>query len=289
MKVLFFALALYSMESHARRVMLTSFEPFGGRPDNGSHLAAQGLVREEGVEYIDCLLPVEFDKAAAKAKECYEAMNPKPDMVMSLGEGGCDIRLETRAMNFDDAPGFADNGGTIREGNYINVNSIPFTFLTLPVADMYCSTRTMVGPPSRTSIDAGYYVCNNTAFHLSQYFRPLGVPYGFVHVPVTGCKGATIPETVSKLHSMTTAALNVIESEKNCDVNNPITVRGIDDLMAPSRALCEELLRAETEGIYEVRIGQHRRGDIATPSMDLVPSGNSEGATKGPRPEKNKN
>lgn len=265
--------------------MITSFEPFGTRQLNGSHEAAKALQAfntpiEEGVEYVICQLPVEYDKASAKAKECYEQMNPKPDMVMSLGEGGCDIRLETRAMNFDNTPGQADNGGAVRIESNINSNATPYEIFNLPVADMFCSTEVSVGPPHRASTSAGYYVCNNTAYNLARYFKPLGVPYGFVHVPVTESCPYSTPQTVAeKINRMTNAALSVIpQSEDYCpEILQPPQMEDFTDV---SRRACMQEFNQQTRNLYTVQGGS---GDIATPSVKKslpAPSNDEQAAQK---------
>lgn len=261
---------LFSTETFARRILITSFEPFGDRTINGSHEAAKALTAyntplAEGVEYVICQLPVEYDLASEKAKQCYEQMDPKPDMVLSLGEGGCDIRLETRGVNFDNTPS-ADNGGNVRLEQTIDANGRPYEVFNMPVADMFCATEVEVGPPHRASTDAGYYVCNNTAYNLARHFKPMNVPYGFIHVPVTErCQYSTPMSVAEKLNRMTDAALNVIHQNNGCPP--VLTPPDLSDLLDVSRRACLEEFNNQTRNLYSVNFGS---GDVVTPDKKKI-------------------
>lgn len=275
MRTLFLILCLTIVsEAHARRrVMLTAFEPFGGRPDNGSKIVAEKLASEHNdadVEYVTCVIPVEYDKAAARAKECYDQMTPKPDVVISTGEGGCDIRVETKAMNYDDTPRFADNAGVERVEAPININTTPYEFLTLPVQDMVCAVDDVqVGPPVNTSTWAGYYVCNNTAYHMSRYLKPQGVPFGFIHLPVpSSCEKYSADDTATVLNKMIRAGVRSMELRAGtdgklaCEIPNFSYPQGTQDLMNIARAACENIIRSQVRDFYSPPTYGNRRGDI---------------------------
>lgn len=176
-------------------IMITGFEPFGKRTVNLSYEVATALQRLQstigpGVRIELCRLPVEYDRAAAVATLCFEHMNPKPEMVLSLGEGGCVMHVETAATNLDDTPKFADNAGVIRVKSPILSGEPRRLGLTMPVQDMFCKIRESGKGRVEVSISAGNYVCNNTAYRLARYFRALRVRYGFIHVPHSDCPAA---------------------------------------------------------------------------------------------------
>jgi pyroglutamyl-peptidase len=169
-------------------ILLTSFEPFGKRDTNLSHEVAQRIGKRVKVEI--CRLPVVYDRAAERAVECYEEMNPKPTLVLSLGEGSCAVRLETAATNWDNAPKMADNAGVLRSGSKIVAAGADRIGFTLPVQEMYCGIPAGERGRVVASISAGNYVCNNTAYRLARYFRDKPVQFGFVHVPHSDCEPA---------------------------------------------------------------------------------------------------
>lgn len=257
---LLIAFILLSTTVHARKIMLTAFEPFGGRTINSSLIAAQTLARNhtrDGIEYEVCVLPVEYDNAARAARACHARMNPKPDMVVSLGEGGESVDLETRAWNYDDTAGFADNAGSIRENRTIDVNTTPFELLTLPAAEMFCAADAIrIGPPVNASTSPGYYVCNNTAYHLARYFKPQNVPYGFIHVPATDQEGSEIAALT--LDRMLRAGMNTIARREGEDCNEVISLSGLSEIVRTStdaaQVLCTDELQRQVADVYEVPI-----------------------------------
>lgn len=174
------------------RVLVTAFEPFGGREINNSARIAEALQNAKAVYGPDveielCILPVVYDAGAAKAKDCYEKMAVKPDAVISLGEAGCDLRLETAAHNEDDTPGFPDNAGNVRDGKPILANGPKSIGFDLPVQQMFCALDAGAQDAADVSKTPGGFVCNNTAYLLANYFKGTGVRYGFVHVPAASC------------------------------------------------------------------------------------------------------
>ncbi|MCM2323476.1 MAG: hypothetical protein NDJ90_09465 [Oligoflexia bacterium] len=183
------------VSSVSPRLLVTSFEPFDGRGVNLSGDVARELAALRGTlpgepEIELCRLPVVYDLAALKAEECLKRHSSPPLLVLSLGEGGCDLRIETAAVNLDDTPGFADNAGTIRTGAPIVPGAATRLGFTLPVSEMYCSLPVTERGHVVPSISAGRYVCNNTAYRLAHALRTRGIPYGLVHVPHSGCKPA---------------------------------------------------------------------------------------------------
>lgn len=174
------------------RILITAFDPFGGSDRNNSWDIARAIedardVYGDDVEIVLCRLPVVYDQGAAAAKACYESMEPKPTTVISLGEAGCSVRLETAAHNLDDTPGFPDNDGQIRNGNPILPDAPASIGFDLPVQEMFCSVSPDDADHVTVSETPGGFVCNNTSFHLANYFAGEDVQYGFVHVPNSRC------------------------------------------------------------------------------------------------------
>lgn len=187
-----------------KHVLLTSFEPFDGRADNGSDLAAQFLFRQNDpcIVYHSCLLPVVYERSAQAAKTCFEQMSPIPDAVVSLGEAQCDLRVETKAHNLNDVPGFPDNDHQVREGQPIEIDSKGDVLFSFPTASLYCGSHVPVGPATRPSVTPGFFVCNDLAYRLARFLKPRQVPFTFIHVPTTSCPGICPEDTAQKIHEM---------------------------------------------------------------------------------------
>lgn len=264
------------MTAEARRVMITAFGPFDGRDHNTSELTARALsqnFQRDGVEYSVCILPVVYDQAAAAAQRCYEEMNPKPEMVVSTGEYspfGCRIAMETRAMNMDDSEG-ADETGAVRSERTIDRNRTPYQLMTLPYAEMSCGAESDVSGNIRQYASTRMsYVCNNTAYRLSNYFGPRNVPYGFLHLPRhERCGNNTTPDDIAgRVHRMVRAGLAAIPEtpgEVPCDVVN---LEAINQLAArttdAARALCLRRFAQEASTIYSppTRIEDDGKGPV---------------------------
>jgi pyroglutamyl-peptidase len=183
-----------SSQAFASKIVLTAFEPFGGAKENNSAsviaklatlLQAAGPAGE--IEVKTCVLPVEYDRGAKVALECIGAT--KPDLVLSLGEGGCEIDFETRARNRDQT-GSADNAGVLRNtGSKIITGAPKFIDFNAPMVPFFRDSKQIGKARLFRSKDAGGYVCNNTAYWLSHAFMGASSPtkFGFIHVPPVAC------------------------------------------------------------------------------------------------------
>lgn len=287
---LFFAFSFYGFANaqcdHIRTVMVTGFEPFMGNTVNHSQLAAEALGKSDPnktcVRFQACILPVEYEKGAAKAVECFEKASPKPDLVMSMGEGDCSVRIETRGHNLNNTPGFADNAGVVKNNELIDEDGAEDNLITLPVPAMYCATKAAVGRPTTVSTTPGFYVCNDVAYRLAKYFKGEKIPFGFIHVPSSMC-GKTDPlETADKITLMARAAIRqlavteTIFKEKfseNCPRgSNEMVYSTVKQDMMPLSQLITASCRAEVLNKLKVKADNFRKvrkatsGDVQRPS-----------------------
>lgn len=179
-------------------VILTHFDPFGGASANASKAAAHaaaGLLKSE-FEVRVLELPTIYDVATEKALEAVGRIEKEAGRataaVVSVGEGGCDLRLETQAHNRDSTPGLADNGGTIRDRRKIEGDGPAQVAMPFPVKDTLASLELSDQEAllTRLSDDPGAFVCNNTAYRMARYFSNPEVEalYTFVHVPNHRCE-----------------------------------------------------------------------------------------------------
>jgi pyroglutamyl-peptidase len=244
------AFLLFSSYSHAGTVLLTAFEPFGGAAKNGSGEVAQELAKRaetlkaKGIELHTCILPVEYDRGAEVAKECYRQLR-RADLVLSLGEAACDLRLETRFHNLDNTPGFADNADVIRENQPIVPGGVAESPSSLPLADMFCAGagKVSVNP----SVDPGNYVCNGTAYRLQNYFRAARIPYGFVHVPTASCK-IKFTDTADQVERMLISAVNALAGSSRDPNWSAARGRFAESVQPVVRAEVDAYLRAFGDG-----------------------------------------
>lgn len=196
-----FSLLLCARLACADEVLITTFDPFAGRPENRSQAVGkyvQQKLSQEGVKVTLCNLPVVYDAGAEAARKCYGAMAQKPDVVLSLGEGSCETRIETRAYNLDDTPKLADNSGQLHKAQTILKDGPEHIALNIPAQAMFCSLSADQFDHVRVSNSLGEFVCNNTAYHLAIAFQKLPVQYGFVHVPPSSCGAISDPNLQGK-------------------------------------------------------------------------------------------
>ena len=195
-------------------ILITAFEPFGGRAVNNSRLVGEALVNIINAQGIDgkpvhaelCILPTVYDRGAHVAEKCYQAMVRKPKIVLSLGEAYCTIDLETQAKNWDSDG--RDNAGNDRTGSVIVPDGPDYLPLGFPVDKMMGLVPGAYSSRVERSTDMGGYVCNNTAYNLGLYFQFMPTTYSFIHVPNSDCRKVTKdPKTNAQIIAILLAAV----------------------------------------------------------------------------------
>ena len=166
------------------KILVTSFEAFGGDGENASREALDALPdRIGGAEIVKLCLPTVFGASAAAAIEAVRRV--RPDAVVCLGQaGGRDaVTPERTAVNVMDASA-PDNEGYRPEDVPIEPDGPAAYFSTLPIKEMAAAMR-QAGVPARISDSAGTYVCNSLMYAVLHYASRNcpAVPCGFIHVP----------------------------------------------------------------------------------------------------------
>ncbi len=176
-----------------KTILVTAFEPFGGRSVNRSQLVLEHIARaaaaprgiRQNARVVTKSLPVSFgklDKALDRALAC------KPDAVLLMGESGSaeELRLERLAVNRIEAR-LPDNDGEQPTGERVIEAGPAAYFSTLPLKAALGSMR-RAGAPAALSSDAGLYACNYAYYLvLHKLHRKASgelPPVVFVHVPV---------------------------------------------------------------------------------------------------------
>ncbi|MFN8482744.1 MAG: pyroglutamyl-peptidase I [Anaerolineae bacterium] len=164
------------------RILVTGFEPFGGRSRNPSREAALDLdgVTLAGARVAARILPVDTLRAPALLDAAIAEL--RPDAVVCLGEAASRTRLsiERVAVNLLDFP-MPDNAGYQPTDQAIVAGGPAAYFATLPVRWL----REVVADeaPVELSLSAGTYLCNQIMYHVLYTQAGTGVPAGFIHLP----------------------------------------------------------------------------------------------------------
>ena len=160
------------------RILITSFEPFGGAVTNITQDILSALPCNIGkAEVIKHCLPVSFQRAPIALREIITEHTP--DMLLLLGQcpNGENIRLERFAINMMDSQK-ADNDGYCPSEEQIYPGA-PLAYRTPINIKTIANQLQEQQLPVAISNSAGLYVCNRVyyeALHLHQ--RAI-----FVHVP----------------------------------------------------------------------------------------------------------
>ena len=168
------------------KILLTAFEPFGGRAHNASAEALSALIqrRDElpGLLLESRLLPVEAGRASDELRQALDEI--QPDALIALGEAKRDaICLERLGVNQRHFT-IPDNAGNLIEDQPVDPAGPPSYFTTLPLEQMLEAMQT-TGVPVRLSDDAGRYLCNEILYTALRYAETHDGPgyVGFIHVP----------------------------------------------------------------------------------------------------------
>lgn len=173
---------------HPPTVLLTGFEPFGGRSINTTErlVRAMEVLPPRGVRVVTGVLPVDGRAVGGVLTGLLESH--RPDVVICLGESHRPetFAIERVAVNLADYR-IADNSGWQPQDEPIVAGGPAAYFSTLPVRAMLEAVRraaTGTGCEASISLSAGAYLCNQ-AFYVLMHELARGrreIPAGFIHV-----------------------------------------------------------------------------------------------------------
>jgi pyrrolidone-carboxylate peptidase len=185
----------------------------------------------------------------------------KPVLVVSLGEGDCDFRLETAVTNLDES-GTPDNAGQTREGQIIDGHLPTRIGLTLPLDRMFCE-RPQSAAAIVPSISAGSFVCNNTAFRLAPYFLSEEVSFGFIHVPQATCKKQKLDDNARVVAALIGSALKAAPVAAPW----PTDFASAKAQLGEAQDSCEQDFLQRLIGLYTPKRRPPVSPDIETPAL----------------------
>ncbi|WP_108882747.1 pyroglutamyl-peptidase I family protein [Anderseniella sp. Alg231-50] len=194
-----------------RPVLVTGFEPYGGRGRNPAHEAMKQVRGRTiaGKEIVGRGLPVSFSRFPDIAAELIEELNPSSVISLGLWPGESMIRIERIGVNIADF-GIPDNDGILAVDEQVDSTGAAALMSTLPVRAIERAVL-QEGIPASLSATAGTYLCNICLYSFlqaaQQHHEP--VACGFIHVPY-------LPEQVAELLTAVRDEASV-ELHQRCD------------------------------------------------------------------------
>lgn len=181
---------VYEGDPAGVKIVVTGFQAFPADAwhENVSGVAVRSMIPSQlrDAQVMRVVMPVEYDRAAAQLTDIIARC--APDAVLSFGQGGSAIALESTAYNLQDTGevpgGVPDNRGVIRAAATIDP-SAPSTRETLLPLDAIEDALAAIGEPAEASTDPGRYICNNVMFAGIGAMEPRGGVSGFIHLPYT--------------------------------------------------------------------------------------------------------
>jgi pyroglutamyl-peptidase len=172
-------------QARERVVLITGFEPYGGRGRNPAAEIAKALEGQtiEGHRVVGRTLPVSYRGLEDRLAALIEEQNPVVAISLGLWPGEPTIRLERFGVNLADFE-IADNDGATLVDEAIEANGPTGRFATLPLRAIE-QALLAGGIPVRLSSTAGTFLCNATLYCLMRLIeRPSRAAVGgFIHVP----------------------------------------------------------------------------------------------------------
>src|SRR5437763_7319903 len=182
------------MTRSRQTILVTGFEPYGGRRINPAAEVARALdgTVVDGFAVIGAILPVSQRGLGERLEALLAELAPAIVISLGLAPGEPMIRLERFGLNLLDFE-IPDNDGIRLADAPIEANGSTAVRASLPLRAIEAALLE-AGIPARLSSTAGTYLCNATLYGLirlleARFPASLG---GFVHLPY-------LPEQVAQL------------------------------------------------------------------------------------------
>lgn len=166
-------------------VLLTGFEPYGGRAGNPSQEVVRDLdgrmIARERV--VGCILPVAFEGLSRRIDRLVDEIAPAMIVSLGLSPGEPVIRIERVAVNVADFD-IPDNRGERLTNREVVRGGCRERISTLPVEEIE-GHLLAAGIPARLSMSAGTFLCNACLYSFLDALerKSRDVPCGFIHLP----------------------------------------------------------------------------------------------------------
>jgi pyroglutamyl-peptidase len=175
-------------------ILVTGFEPYGGRRINPAAEVARALdgTVVDGFAVIGAILPVSQRGLGERLEALLAELRPAIVISLGLAPGEPMIRLERFGLNLLDFE-IPDNDGIRLADAPIEANGSTAVRASLPLRAIEAALLE-AGIPARLSSTAGTYLCNATLYGLIRLLEarlPTSLG-GFIHLPY-------LPEQVAQL------------------------------------------------------------------------------------------
>jgi pyroglutamyl-peptidase len=168
-----------------RPVVVTGFEPYGGRSVNPAYEIMRVVEGKtiEGVSVVGRALPVSYKTIASEALAIMDELKPLAVLSLGLAPGESIIRLERIGVNIVDFE-IPDNEGALIKDMPISGNGAGARFSSLPLRRIEMALL-QAGIPARVTSSAGTYLCNACLYRMLEAAeeRSPTTVCGFFHVP----------------------------------------------------------------------------------------------------------
>ncbi len=166
-------------------ILVTGFEPYGGRGLNPAHEAMKAVdgLQIDGVRIVGRGLPVAIASIVPRIEALFGELRPAAMIGLGLWPGEPAIRIERVGINLADFE-IADNEGTLARDEAVVRQGPNARFTTLPVRGIETALLA-ANIPVRLSATAGTFLCNACLYSLLEVAEchPPPIPCGFIHVP----------------------------------------------------------------------------------------------------------
>lgn len=164
----------------AAPLVVSCFEPFGGRRTNTSQRLLQPLLDDPPDGVATAVLPVDFSSLRRVVPRVLDKHTPRRWLLFGETNSKRRFKVERAALNVI-ATRHADNRGRVPRERPVERDGPAAYFTTLDVGRVRTVLRTH-RVPHVLSFHAGTYACNQ-ALYLALHHAGPGTEVGFVHVP----------------------------------------------------------------------------------------------------------
>ena len=169
-----------------KTVLITGFEPYGGRSINPSSEIVAQLAEQQLDQHtiIGHVLPVTFNTVQQHIDQLLSDYNPTLILSLGLYPGSPTLRLERIAINVADCE-LPDNDGALYRDQPLAAQGPAALLATLPLRAIE-QQLLAAGIPAEITNSAGTYLCNAVLYRFLYALQSLGradIPCGFIHLP----------------------------------------------------------------------------------------------------------
>ncbi len=210
-------------------ILVTGFEPYGGRGTNPSSQVMRALDGKTiaGATIIGRGLPVSLAMLQSNIDNILKDLTPSAIIGLGLWPGEPAIRIERVGLNVADFE-IADNEGAVPRDSEVSSSGPAARFASLPVRAIEEAVLA-AGIPARLSATAGTFLCNAYlyTFLMTLERKQRKIPCGFIHLPYT-------PEQVAMLLTDVRAGKELEQHQRGdlASMDLPCTIRAVEIAIA---------------------------------------------------------